>query len=34
MDYKGYTTCNTEKNDGVLYVTIDYPPVNVQEIKQ
>ena len=30
MDYKGYTTFNTEKKDGVLYVTIDYPPVNVQ----
>ena len=30
MDYKGYTTFNTEKKGGVLYVTIDYPPVNVQ----
>ena len=30
MEYKGYTTFNTEKKDGVLYVTIDYPPVNVQ----
>ena len=30
MDYKGYTTFNTEKKDGVLYVTFDYPPVNVQ----
>ena len=30
MDYKGYTTFNTEKKGGVLYGTIDYPPVNVQ----
>ncbi len=30
MDYKGYSTLNTEKKDGVLYVTFDYPPVNVQ----
>ena len=33
MDYKGYTTFNTEKKDGVLYVTFDYPPINVQEIQ-
>ncbi len=33
MDYKGYTTFNTEKKDGVIYVTFDYPPVNVQEIQ-
>ena len=33
MDYKGYTTFNTQKKDGVLYVTFNYPPVNVQEIQ-
>ncbi len=33
MDYQGYTTFNTVKEDGVLYGTFDYPPVNVQEIQ-
>ncbi|WP_442510479.1 enoyl-CoA hydratase/isomerase family protein [Novipirellula sp. SH528] len=32
MKYDGYTTFNAEQNEGVLTVTIDYPPVNVQGI--
>ncbi len=30
MDYQGYTTFKAEKNEAVLTVTFDYPPVNVQ----
>ncbi len=30
MEYQGYATFKAEKNDGVLTVTFDYPPVNVQ----
>ena len=30
MNYAGYTTCSTEWEAGVLTVTFDYPPVNVQ----
>ena len=30
MNYKGYTTFTTEQKEGVLYVTFDFPPVNVQ----
>ena len=30
MDYEGYTTFRAEQQDGVLTVTFDYPPVNVQ----
>lgn len=30
MDYQGYTTFRAEKNDAVLTVTFDYPPVNIQ----
>lgn len=30
MKYEGFTTFKTEKKDGVLIVTFDYPPVNVQ----
>ncbi len=30
MKYEGFTTFRTEKKDGVLTVTFDYPPVNVQ----
>ncbi len=30
MKYEGFTTFKTEKADGVLTVTFDYPPVNVQ----
>ncbi|AOW98922.1 enoyl-CoA hydratase [Moorena producens PAL-8-15-08-1] len=30
MNYEGFTTFNAEVNDGVLTVTFDYPPVNVQ----
>ena len=30
MKYEGFTTFTTEKKDGVLTVTFDYPPVNVQ----
>ena len=30
MSYEGYTTFKAEKNDAILTVTIDYPPVNVQ----
>ncbi len=30
MTYEGYTTFKVEKNDAVLTVTFDYPPVNVQ----
>lgn len=30
MEYEGFTTFTTEKDDGILTVTIDYPPVNVQ----
>lgn len=30
MNDKGYITFTTEKHDGVLYVTFDYPPVNLQ----
>jgi enoyl-CoA hydratase/carnithine racemase len=30
MNYKNFKTFNTAENDGVLTVTIDFPPVNVQ----
>lgn len=30
MKYEGFTTFTTEKDGGVLTVTFDYPPVNVQ----
>ena len=30
MSYEGYTTFHAEQNDGVLTVTIDFPPVNLQ----
>ena len=30
MNYEGYTTFKAEKNEGILWVTIDYPPVNLQ----
>ena len=30
MEYEGYTTFKAAKSDGVLTVTIDFPPVNVQ----
>lgn len=30
MKYQGFTTFTTDKEDGVLTVTFDYPPVNVQ----
>ena len=30
MTYDGYTTFTAEKADGILTVTIDYPPVNLQ----
>lgn len=30
MKYEGFTTFNAEQNEGVLTVTFDYPPVNVQ----
>lgn len=30
MKYEGFTTFTTEEKDGVLTVTFDYPPVNVQ----
>ena len=30
MSYENFTTFTTEPKDGVLWVTIDYPPVNLQ----
>ncbi len=30
MNYEGYTTFSAVKSDGVLTVTIDFPPVNLQ----
>ena len=30
MQYQGVTTFSTEQSDGVLFVTFDFPPVNVQ----
>jgi hypothetical protein len=30
MDYQGYTTFKVTKNEAVLTVTFDYPPVNIQ----
>ncbi len=30
MNYEGYTTFTAESKDGILWVTIDYPPVNLQ----
>lgn len=30
MKYEGFTTFTTEQQDGILTVTFDYPPVNVQ----
>ncbi|MEM7245478.1 MAG: enoyl-CoA hydratase/isomerase family protein [Acidobacteriota bacterium] len=30
MKYEGFTTFQAEQNEGVLTVTFDYPPVNVQ----
>ena len=30
MNYEGYTTFKAEQNEGVLTVTIDFPPVNLQ----
>lgn len=30
MEYEGYTTFKAAKSDGVLTVTIDFPPVNLQ----
>ncbi len=32
MTYSGYTTFSASQIDGVLYVTYDFPPVNVQGI--
>lgn len=30
MNYEGFTTFHTAVNDGIITVTFDYPPVNVQ----
>lgn len=30
MNYRGYTTFTTEQKEGILYVTFDFPPVNLQ----
>ncbi|MEM9365064.1 MAG: enoyl-CoA hydratase/isomerase family protein, partial [Planctomycetota bacterium] len=30
MDYEGYQTFQAEQHNGVLTVTIDFPPVNLQ----
>ena len=30
MSYENFTTFKAEKNEGVLWVTIDFPPVNLQ----
>lgn len=30
MSYEGYTTFQCERTEGVLWVTIDFPPVNLQ----
>ncbi len=30
MNYEGYTTFKADRNEGVLTVTIDFPPVNLQ----
>ena len=30
MNYEGYKTFQAEPSDGVLTVTIDFPPVNLQ----
>ena len=30
MNYQNYTTFNTAQSDGILTVTFDFPPVNVQ----
>ena len=30
MQYQGFTTFTTESSDGILTVTFDFPPVNVQ----
>lgn len=30
MSYEGFTTFTTRQEDGVLWVTIDFPPVNLQ----
>jgi len=30
MEYEGFTTFNAAENNGILSVTFDYPPVNVQ----
>ena len=30
MSYEGFTTFNAERADGVLTITIDFPPVNLQ----
>lgn len=30
MTYEGYTTFTADKSDGVLTITIDFPPVNLQ----
>lgn len=32
MEYQGYTTFRASKNEAVLTVTLDYPPVNIQGI--
>lgn len=32
MSYQGYTTFNAKQNEGILTVTFDFPPVNVQGI--
>lgn len=33
MDYKNFTTFKTELKNAVLYVTFDFPPVNVQGVE-
>ena len=30
MEYHGYTTSKAGKDDGVLTITFDYPPVHIQ----
>ncbi|WP_255505854.1 hypothetical protein [Microbulbifer sp. GL-2] len=30
MEHHGYTTIKAGKDDGVLTITFDYPPVNIQ----
>jgi len=32
MIYKKFTTFRAEQKGAILYVTFDYPPVNIQDI--